>query len=481
MNPEELRNEVIEAFIAHELGNELKYSNSEYDRMLEELKSVEPDFNPFDYLPCDGDKLEHSVDLNVLTKYSPSDNDIISYWNKEVGKVKTPKYDGSSIVIYYKDGKLSHILSMGDKNTGTVQTDKFRKFVPQEVNKSIRAIRCECLVDVKDYGENARGKANGLVNSKYLQDEVDKLATLICFEGYKEDSTLIPITELNLDPIIINGKIKFAVSPEVDKIDYLDRGFARVHIGEYSLDCCIDGIVYSVDESWGSSWAYKYDYLTSAVTKVTDIIWNKSPYQGWVPVLEIDPVELDGKMMGRISPGGCNKLLQRQLGIGAEVEVAFSKMTIPQVVKVLKGSPVDLGSCECGHKFTESDIVGGQLKCWNPDCICTQRFTDERLSGYLESKKDELIESGVSEKQEILNDFESFIWWLFNVPRFNYETNRCRRFDLFKDSLYSSIIDKDYDEFYRIITDNYDMTEQNSWEVDRSYKAVLNTLYKYLK
>ena len=107
------------------------------------------------------------------------------------------KYDGSSIAIYLdpRTGRVKDITTVGNlnlENFGISQIGKLIGFMPKSFSRGIVAIQCEALVDVTKMPEGskdkARQKSNGLINSKYLEDEVNQLLTLRAYRYYTDDS-----------------------------------------------------------------------------------------------------------------------------------------------------------------------------------------------------------------------------------------------------------------------------------------------------
>lgn len=458
---------LIDAFIRHELGMELTMSNSSYDELLKQVMSYYPQFNIFEYLPVpeDSETCEHRSGIITLYKYSPENNDIRQYWHKYDNKIAMPKYDGSSGVAYYTNGKLSHIASMSDKDTGVIQTDKLRSFVPAEVSTNISFIRFELLVDVRHY-ENARGKANGLMNSKYLQDEVDQLVTLVAFDVVDIDSNHVPYKSWNLNPIKNDNRYVFIPSPTVDKIILCEeRGIA--YMEDYDFKFCIDGIVFSEDEEYDYSWAYKYDYLSVAKTIIKELQWWYTDGEGYSCTLRIDPVELDNKTIRNVSTNGVRNIIDKGLGVGAEIEVAFSGMTIPKVVGVI--TPVEPDLTIDGHVYTEDDIYGGVFK--NPNPEDPKRL--ETREGWM---KDEY-----KHRAYILEYLEWFLLSFLNIARWNYESKRINDFSTIKDEVLEAIESLDYDRLKQLILDNYGMSYLQSCELELVIIPTVQVINKYLK
>src|SRR5574344_1349759 len=121
------------------------------------------------------------------------------------------KYDGSSIACYFdpKNGKLKNAVTVGNLNIdnfGIDQTWKLSKFLPI-LPAGIVAIQCEAVINVdklSDSPERARQKANGLINSKHCEEEVNSLLTLIGYRYYFEDPNN-PNAKIDYRDMIYNG------------------------------------------------------------------------------------------------------------------------------------------------------------------------------------------------------------------------------------------------------------------------------------
>ena len=109
------------------------------------------------------------------------------------------KYDGSSIAIYLDPttGKVKDIVTVSNLNIqdrGLSEIGKLIGFMPKEFPKGIVAIQCEALVDVNRISgdesakDRARQRANSLITSKHLDDEVNRFLTLRAYRYYTDDS-----------------------------------------------------------------------------------------------------------------------------------------------------------------------------------------------------------------------------------------------------------------------------------------------------
>ena len=469
----DLKNEVIRAFKAHELGQELLMSDKLYDSKLAIIKQNDPEFNIFDYQefnPDEEGKFPHRPGLVDLEKTHI--HNIEDYWKPaENGEHNLPKWDGSSIAIYYTNGRLSHILSMSDKEYGIDKTERFKSFVPHKVSDNISIIRCECLIDVRDI-DNARGKANGLVNSKYLEDEIEQLACLVAFSGIDLNGNKIPYEELRealMYKFILrdNGRPYFICSKLVEELQLLERGVAGFQDSHYDYQFAIDGVV-----NYEQNTALKYDYISSAISEVIDVHWNETEREGFFPVLEIDPVELEGKTITNPSTNGLNNYINQRLGLGAKVEVAFSGTTIPKVVGILEEAEPTLPKCPyCGRQLrVPDDQYGSVLKCSNPHC-------EGKLNlrrGWLEGIEDWYEPKDQTVYEHLSNNLEAYLLGFLNLARWNYEDKKFGSFN--KELIEQYILDNNVQLIQEQIYNNYKLSELQSYEFELNLPATVQVL-----
>lgn len=469
----DLKNEVIRAFKAHELGQELLMSDKLYDSKLAIIKQNDPEFNIFDYQefnPDEEGRFPHRPGLVDLEKTHI--HNIEDYWKPaENGEHNLPKWDGSSIAIYYTNGRLSHILSMSDKEYGIDKTERFKSFVPHKVSDNISIIRCECLIDVRDI-DNARGKANGLVNSKYLEDEIEQLACLVAFSGIDLNGNKIPYEELRealMYKFILrdNGRPYFICSKLVEELQLLERGVAGFQDSHYDYQFAIDGVV-----NYEQNTALKYDYISSAISEVIDVHWNETEREGFFPVLEINPVELEGKTITNPSTNGLNNYINQRLGLGAKVEVAFSGTTIPKVVGILEEAEPTLPKCPyCGRQLrVPDDQYGSVLKCSNPQC-------EGKLNlrrGWLEGIEDWYEPKDQTVYEHLSNNLEAYLLGFLNLARWNYEDKKFGSFN--KELIEQYILDNNVQLIQEQIYNNYKLSELQSYEFELNLPATVQVL-----
>lgn len=320
----------------------------------------------------------------------------------------TLKYDGSSIAIYLdpSTGIPKRVVTVGNLNLdnyGVDQTWKLIHFLPKHFPKGIVAIQCEALVDTNRLSESdpqrARQKANGLINSKYCDSEVNNLLTLRAYRYYTDDSPeglLIRNSDykkvLNLFGTVrstLDGHIMFSAA-QVWELSELKPEF-----------CESDQTVTKDGRFLNDGWvlynkngicqrALKYAGAGSGTEAIKTIVrgiqWNDQTAKGkdsWSANILVDPVNIKGCTVRKPSAGSISKLIKGNITPGAEVGIILANSTIPMVGEVFSSGNGDYSwpVCKCGYKLGPTDIYGSLLKCGNP--ICSERRN--RMVEYLKT------------------------------------------------------------------------------------------------
>lgn len=440
-----LKNSVIEAFVQHEMGLPLKWSDKVYDEQLARIKAEDPEFNIYDFQPNfdNADYVPHRKGITEIEKEYI--HEIEDHWNHEEGVHKLPKWDGSGLVLYYTRGEFVRAVSMRDKEAGVDQTEKFRSFVPERISSDISFIRCEELVD-RRLDDNARGKANGLMTSQYLQEEIDEKCTLMAFAAHNLSGKKIPYEEWayeigRKEIIRENGIPKFYVSPCVEELTLLDRGFAGLKDKFVDFQFAVDGIVWYEYDS-----AYKYDYLTSALTKVKELVWSETEREMLFATVSVEPVELEGTTVRNPSSNGTPNLIRMGIAPGCTVEVVRSGVTIPKIINVIDPKPFEYPKCpHCGYQMTEDDIYSAGLKCGNRECVGKYNIRKTWSDGW-------------DAKDYFIHNIEEGFFGYLNVSRFNHEAKRIGNKSVIDNDLLQLIIN-DPDKVEEYIGNNYQFTE----------------------
>ena len=323
------------------------------------------------------------------------------------------KYDGTSLALYLdpKTGKPLRIVTVGNlnlSNQGIDQTWKLINFVPRRFPKGIVAIQMEAVIDTTRMTDldpdKARQKANGLINSKYCDAEINNLLTLRAYRYYTDDSEFgRQISDMSYREVLrsfntvlspIDGHILFSPADtwtlgELKTCPgYTETDKTQTSTGTFLND---GWVVYNNKGICQGALKFSGAGENSELikTKVLSIQWNSQISKGkdsWSANILIEPVTIKGCIVKKPSAGSVGKLVKKNITPGAEVSVILANSTIPMIGDVFSPGNGDYQwpKCSCGYQMSESDVYGSLLKCGNP--MCSERLG--RMSGYLASLGD---------------------------------------------------------------------------------------------
>ena len=214
------------------------------------------------------------------------------------------------------------------------------------------AMRGELIISKKKFDKNwadtmknARNAVAGLANSKHINPELARDTSLVLYQVidpvYKITDQLKIIEELGFKTVHsrIFEKLSFKLLSK-----YLIR---RRTNSRYVIDGIIitNDMVHDINIEGNPefAWAFK-DALDDmkAESKIIDIEWNQSKDGNIIPTIIIEPVDIGGVTIKRITGNNARYIKDNMLGIGAEVEVIRSNDVIPKIERVIRGVEADL-------------------------------------------------------------------------------------------------------------------------------------------
>lgn len=389
----------------------------------------------------------------------------------EEGDVLLPKYDGSSLAVYFKDGECTEIITAGGENRGglgVVQTEKFKKWIPK-VDPRIKCIQCEFLVDLKHgFGDKSRMKANGLMNSKDMQEEVDRYGTLRAFrifgefdpKDYWDIFFSIPMTfddpnpkfpsleesllgvEFTADVKFSIGAYGFSIDKELESTYESDIYDNKCPTGGYygtpfRQQLLIDGwVVYGADGNVKKAYKFK-DAGRGELSEVLEFKWNSQILKNkdsWSCNAIITPITIRG---AKITKPSCpvNRIITEGLGIGSKVKVILANETIPYIDEVVtRSSIINSPVCTCGYvmELDNKHRDGNNLICLNNNCS----HRKDRVKNYL------LTIRSIDE----LN-----LTKLFSISRFDFSV-KLGNYHEFKSNIIEYIKSHDYQSYDSLLS-----------------------------
>lgn len=383
-------------------------SDEEFDRKAEQLKEIDPDNSIFKepswgyYIDSDttpGKRCPHRygriTGLDKAYEYSDIPKDF---------RVDTlyamPKLDGMSIAMYYEDSKLVQALTRGNYDEGIDVTDKVRLIVGDHILTSnfTGGTRGEIIMSKENYDKyclnhedvkNARNAVAGIINSKDITEDLKYLDvvvyTILADESQKIGSVhdvgwhTNNIGFLESEYFLSTNYEHYA---QATPLTYLDdsttipkcENMFNHFIETYPYE--VDGVVVSMPTiSIDGNGIFDYKEIAikfrseTAETKVTGVDWQMSKTHYAIPVINVEPVELDGATITKCSGFHAHYIKEMDIKPDTIVEIERHGQVIPYVNKVIQntdGPSAIIKNCpECGEVL---EWDGCHLKCNNPYC-----------------------------------------------------------------------------------------------------------------
>ena len=368
--------------------------DADFDLMVDELRRIAPESAVLKKVGASAPesgwkKAKHDIPMGSLNKVQSEEE--FKNWALQfeggaasVTFVASEKLDGLSIELKYVDGKLVQAITRGDGEVGEDITSNARQMkgvqevLPEPVTCSVRGEILLLKSDWKKHFPELKNPRNGAVGiSKRLDGFGSWHLSILCYELDIQSEKLSTyaevfqrLTELNFrTPCIATGLNESEVI-----------GFARETFkARDNINYDIDGVVIRVDNMFQfngmgvvngrpkGAIAFKPP-PEKKVTVIKEITWQVGSVTGRVtPVAEIDPVDLCGATISRVTLHTAKRAQERGLGVGARVVVSRANDVIPYLEEVLEKVELAIpGSCpECHQPLV---LEGEYLSCPWDDC-----------------------------------------------------------------------------------------------------------------
>lgn len=385
-------------------------TDAQFDSLLEQLSQIDPK-HPLltqvghGYVQSDSlNKIKHPrIITRGLPKKKVEPNFILPKG------YLTPKYDGSSVTLYYNNGILDKAITRADGIYGFDITDKMSLLVPTKIDKRIKVVTGEFLLsyeNLKKYYPNEdaiRNIATGAMNKpNYNKKEItrfDFVAYRINFGDFT-NITYPEILNLLRENNFITPDTKVAYNGGKDFTYIFNKYKTYSHKGH---TFAYDGIVYcSGIEIKGDEILYKnelaYKTLTETATATVKYIeWNHSDKGRIKPTVVFDTVHLSGADIQRATGFNAQYIKENGIDTGAVVEITRSGEVIPYILNTISSVDAKLPTrCECGELY---EWDGVDLVCVNKNCslnkyktlcnyikiVCnTKGFSDKAINALIE-------------------------------------------------------------------------------------------------
>lgn len=370
-------------------------SDEKYDKLESELKKLDPR-NPvlelvgFKQTESTG-KVEHQKKMLSLDK--TYDEEDLKKWIEKGDVVSVFKIDGSSCSLIYEDGYLVMAKTRGDGAFGENITKKAVLIpdIPKKIDhKGTIEVRGEVYCTEPSFVHLSKEMIE--LNLEAPTSQRNIVAGLL---GRKENLQLSRHLSFKAFDLISDDKVK----KEHEKLDILKNlGFdipdyeihknakslsARITVAKDFIgsgDYLIDGIVFIYDDikihtelgETSHHPRYKIAFKFAGDTKIAqinEIEWGVSRNGTLTPVALIEPTELSGAIIGRVTLHNFGMVQNFELKAGDKIEIIRSGEVIPKFLGVAeraKGKFTYPHQCpSCQSELVIQDIW---LQCLNERC-----------------------------------------------------------------------------------------------------------------
>lgn len=376
----------------------------EYDKLYDELEKLEKETNtvlsnsPTQNVEPEAIdslvKVEHPAPMLSLSK-TKSISELASFLGNREGLISW-KLDGLTIVLTYKDGKLSSGVTRGNGIIGEVVTENVKKFknIPLTIPyKGTLVVRGEAVIKYSDFNKmneeldddssqykNPRNLCSGSV--RQLDSKVTAKRNVNCI--------IFALIESEKKFKLKSEEFEWLKSLGFDVVEYHKVTSNNIEeqvlyfknkINEYDIPS--DGLVLLYNDiEYGKQLGTTAKYPKNAIafkwqdetaeTKLIDVDWLVSRTGLINPVAVFEPVELEGTIVSRASLHNVSILQGLSLGIGDTILVYKANMIIPQIADNLTQSNSLTIPNKCPVCNHEARIISSNdvkyLYCMNDFC-----------------------------------------------------------------------------------------------------------------
>lgn len=387
-------------------GTDEIMSNLEYDRLYDELKTLEDEtgivlagspthkvgYETLSELP----KEEHERPMLSLDK-TKSVEELAAFAGTHKSLLSW-KLDGLTVVVTYRDGELYKAVTRGNGYVGEVITPNAKVFVnlPAKIPyKDELVIRGEAIITYSDFErinrsieedenkyKNPRNLCSGSVRQLNNRITAERNVRLIAFALIRADGVDFGNSrQKQFEWLKGQGfeVVEYKIVDETsvaDAVEYFSKAITDNDFPSDGLVLLYDDIAYG--ESLGTTAKFPRNAIAfkwadeMAITRLKCVEWSASRTGLINPVAVFEPVELEGTTVSRASVHNVSIVRELKLGYNDEIKVYKANMIIPQIAENITGSAtIEIPKvCPvCGgltgiKKANDTE----SLYCLNPDC-----------------------------------------------------------------------------------------------------------------
>lgn len=302
------------------------------------------------------------------------------------------KFDGLTINLLYRDGRLERAATRGNGIEGEDVTEQVKtiKCVPLSIDyKGVLEVQGEGIMRLSALEEynskegvtplkNARNAVAGAIRNLDPKVTASRRLEVICYNvNYIENDF-----DKGSDMIAFLAKNKFKISDKFDLFDDKEKlidALDGILSARDSLDFLIDGAVIKVDDTSirddlgytqkFPKWAVAFKFpAQETTTTLKDVVWQVSRTGKLNPLAILEPVDLAGVTVSRATLSNISEIRRKDIKIGSRVFIRRSNDVIPEILGVAEHNENSVEVSKptvcpaCGAPVDEDGVF---LKCSN--------------------------------------------------------------------------------------------------------------------
>lgn len=384
----ELASEINEHNYRYYVKDEPSIPDSEYDRLLRELQSLESEYpslvtpdSPTQRVGAEPisafEQIEHLQPMLSLEN-AFSEEELRAFYKRITTRLDRdeedplvfsaePKLDGAAVSLLYEGGQLVRAATRGDGRTGEDITHNIRTI--RSVPLALRGADVPQTLEVRgevympkagfeafnaaaaERGDktfvNPRNAAAGSLRQLDPRLTAERPLDMFCYGIGHHDGGSIPDT--HFDTLACLAEWGLRICPEVARVEGADGclGYYET-MGDRrdSLPYEIDGVVFKVDSyglqrelgyvSRAPRWALAQKFpAQEEITRVEAIEWQVGRTGALTPVARLEPVFVGGVTVSNATLHNIDELHRKDVRPGDSVTVRRAGDVIPEVVSVV--------------------------------------------------------------------------------------------------------------------------------------------------
>lgn len=324
-------------------------------------------------------ELRHPVPQTGLDKL---DDAALQRWMRHRDDIwLQPKVDGVAVTLVYHHGRLQQVISRGDGLRGQDWTTQAAALpaVPERLPRTLDAVlqgelywRLDAHVQAVAGSVGARARVAGAMARSQLSADTAARIGLFVWDWPDGPSGMDErLAGLDALGFTDTRRLTRAVG------DFSTAERLRLHWYRSPLPFASDGVVLrqgrrpagerwqAVPPHWAVAWKYP---LRTALAEVRRVHFSIGRTGRITPVLELQPVTLDERRIGRVSLGSLERWRQLDVLPGDQVAITLAGHAIPRLEQVVWRSP------ERHPPQVPDPAQYHALSCWTPEPHCRAQF-----------------------------------------------------------------------------------------------------------